>query len=634
MQILPETFIEKAESILESTPAATPTGDTFARELKKSLQATGGQPLRGSAEEQDADPFMALVQAPYNPTPEIPSPFTPQPVRFTPTEVDKLIAKLKADGVPAKALNALEEMAATPGGATLDMLVEAARQALGGRTTVLNKQDQAQLDSLAQKIMGEDGKDFQKLLSEGTPKEIMTALMSRIKSGDDTVTVSKEEMNALLTTLDVPESTSKAIMRVFGDEASLTMPAKKLAFLLEPAELAVTKTAEDLATLQNSLEKNVPTVMRDASKREEMERMAGMREDRAVAQTRTLIKDTVTQAMPGRDDAPEQDKQTRTVAQKPENKAEQQGEQKTVPTEGQNPVQTGKRALEHHPGQNSTRQAAHAAQNVQAAPDDTKNVRTSAAASQPDASARPYGAVLAGAVAAHEKSGDSGEFGKNSKEDLGRESRFGRTASHAADNRETGTTDVRNAGNSNSMFATIGQGVGTVSPQATPSAQPQAASGSALSSRAMEQVEQAILTTSKNGMQRLEVALNPVELGAMTVTLTTRNGEISALIQPDRAETSQLIIQQVEQIKAHLENQGFRVDKVEVQTHLADQNGQNWQGAEQHNATREQAARTLEWERLRRLGRGSAESSTNLAHDMQFQSRAATVAGQGMHLVA
>lgn len=109
---------------------------------------------------------------------------------------------------------------------------------------------------------------------------------------------------------------------------------------------------------------------------------------------------------------------------------------------------------------------------------------------------------------------------------------------------------------------------------------------STLPSQTLNQIEQAILSSSRNGVQRLEVKLNPVELGAMTIALATnRQGEVSAVIRPEKEETAALINQQVDQIRAELENQGFKVDKVEVQTQLADQGGQNWQGAQQHNAS-------------------------------------------------
>ena len=162
---------------------------------------------------------------------------------------------------------------------------------------------------------------------------------------------------------------------------------------------------------------------------------------------------------------------------------------------------------------------------------------------------------------------------------------------------------------------------------------------STLPSQTLNQIEQAILSSSRNGVQRLEVKLNPVELGAMTIALATnRQGEVSAVIRPEKEETAALINQQVDQIRAELENQGFKVDKVEVQTQLADQGGQNWQGAQQHNASRDLAERASILEQLRNLSRLGSEPENVLArgmHGVDGNGReAANASARGLHLVA
>ena len=107
------------------------------------------------------------------------------------------------------------------------------------------------------------------------------------------------------------------------------------------------------------------------------------------------------------------------------------------------------------------------------------------------------------------------------------------------------------------------------------------------------QVQDTVLTMMKSGAKRLEVSLNPVELGQMAVVLTMKNGEINAVIQADKAESASLINQQLDTIRQELENQGFKVENIDVEVGLSNhsdsQTGQNWESMQQHNS--EQAFR-------------------------------------------
>ena len=144
-----------------------------------------------------------------------------------------------------------------------------------------------------------------------------------------------------------------------------------------------------------------------------------------------------------------------------------------------------------------------------------------------------------------------------------------------------------------------------------------------------------------NGTTRLELQLNPVELGAVNVLLTTRNGEVSALLRPESPETASLLAQQLGELRAELEQQGLKVDRVDVQTQVRDEHGTTWQGMEQHNATRDQRSRTEEMDRLRRLSRigGGRDTGGRLAAVAQpsvlaGMSHFSSSTGRGLHLVA
>ena len=374
-------------------------------------------------------------------------------------------------------------------------------------------------------------------------------------------------MAALAKALRLPQGTARSLLDAFRGESSLTLSGREWNELLAPAKAQIDMAASDMDKLLTSLEKRLTPILRDAAKREEMERLAGMREDKAVSQARALIKDRATLAAPGREDEADPDRQTRAVPRR----------------------------------------------------DNAERISDAARAEH----------------AAARSDRDTGEADLSD----GRDENPARHAEGRNRTRASEHSGERPAAPSAALYATVSRGVDTVLPQTPqPGRFADGAGRAPLPAHALEQIEQAVLTAGKNGVQRLEVALTPENLGGMTVVLTTRHGEVSALIQPERAETAALIAQQAEHIKAQLENQGFKVEKVDVQPQLADQQGQSWQGADQHNASRDLAARVEEMDRLRRLGRSGSASSTeaspSLARDMHLQGRQATLAGHGLHIIA
>jgi len=115
--------------------------------------------------------------------------------------------------------------------------------------------------------------------------------------------------------------------------------------------------------------------------------------------------------------------------------------------------------------------------------------------------------------------------------------------------------------------------------------------------------------------------------------LTVRNGEVSAVIRPERTETAQLVNDHLHQLRQQLEQQGVKVERLEVQTQLSNnQNGSTWQGLDQHNQNREQQERSETIERMRRMAKlGGGEGV--MAREMQFTGRTADSAA-GLHIIA
>ena len=124
---------------------------------------------------------------------------------------------------------------------------------------------------------------------------------------------------------------------------------------------------------------------------------------------------------------------------------------------------------------------------------------------------------------------------------------------------------------------------------------------------------QTMLSSLKGGGTRLDLQLNPQELGSINVSLTVRNGEVSAIIRSEKSETTDMINRQVDAIRSNLEQQGIKVDKVEVrQDTRQDQNSASWQDFTQHNARQEEDARREGLARLKNLA-GVRNSTSNSA---------------------
>ncbi len=163
---------------------------------------------------------------------------------------------------------------------------------------------------------------------------------------------------------------------------------------------------------------------------------------------------------------------------------------------------------------------------------------------------------------------------------------------------------------------------------------------SMLSQQAASQIERAMLSAAADGTKRLDLQLHPAELGTVTITLTSRNGELNALIRSERPETTELLHKQLDYIRSALEQQGLKVDKIDVQTGTQENNSQydQWDSMNEHNARQEENSRREVLERLRNLGNTLNNNintdETTLEQHVQLDSYTAVNAGQPLHIVA
>ncbi|GFM33776.1 flagellar hook-length control protein FliK [Desulfovibrio subterraneus] len=147
-----------------------------------------------------------------------------------------------------------------------------------------------------------------------------------------------------------------------------------------------------------------------------------------------------------------------------------------------------------------------------------------------------------------------------------------------------------------------------------------------------EQVESGMLRTMQNGAKQLTLQLTPEDLGKITVILSVKNHEVNALIRPESAEAAKAINDQLHQLKTSLENQGLKVDNIEVQTGLQNQQDMSsWQGSTEHNAQQELRQKFLNQRRLHNL----RADNTALAQEMHNTGETAKHSTrQGVDLIA
>lgn len=191
--------------------------------------------------------------------------------------------------------------------------------------------------------------------------------------------------------------------------------------------------------------------------------------------------------------------------------------------------------------------------------------------------------------------------------------------------------------NGNSVIFSMLQG--TSEPSSAPEAMRSADPQPLLSRQAAQQVEHGLLSALKGGGARLDLQLNPQELGAISITLTARNGEVSARIRSEKTETAEMVTRQLDMIRTNLEQQGIKVDKIEVQLENKQQDdGSQWQNLDQHNSRQEEEARREELSRLKNLStiRNSSNNMKieNLEQPVHSLTQSARYSTRALHVVA
>lgn len=665
MQILPSDYSIQSQDTGAAT-AASASGN-FAGIFQSSLDSSDSDPVdnfldsvhsaidavnRGESENvkealEEDEATGPLVDAPYSRHTLNGVLYTLDEVTFTKKELQDLRASLIKAGAPEDALGGLDALMQSPDGAMLAQVMASLQM---NSTVKLSDSDKDMLTGLLNQIdpSGELAVNAMDLMQQGKGLQAL-ALIQKTFSGAEhggTIDISQDDMAILAKGLGLPASVQQKLMSSFGGADGLRCTSDQFSNLMNPARAHLAEMESKQAKLDEAAAQTVRQVIKKARERMEKEAQAESLQSREVQQSKAMIERTV-------------QKQTRENleaaldASQKENAAREQaarfseasgrsadGRQSAVINKTDNGLSAtgmGKAGEDEHAARANARRGDAA---------DMTGLRmryseSSEAAATEDGLRRLQLA----------KQGlEDGDAAKTDAERIGlvQDVRHAVTASGDGQ-KQSGMNDL--GGNLHSgqdktadlaaQFQNMRLDAARF--EATRLDAAQQNQQSSLSRQVGQQVQDGFLQAMRGNVRRLDVELHPAELGAITLTLTMRNGEVSAQIRSEKSETAELVSQQLENIRINLEQQGFKVDKLEVglqnqQKDLAESNGDQWQNMQQHNARQEEDARREELAHLQNLAnlRNSRiyPEENDLAQPMHIIGETARYATRSLHVVA
>ena len=610
MQILPtstastkKTFWEAASSHIKDDEKSM----DFVSALNKALQGT-----EKMVEEAESLPsqFTGLkttvsvkaavqVQSPYSRNTNNGVTYTLDEVSFTKQELQGLYKDLIKAGANPEVLNKLSTLADMPDGATLGQIMGSLKG--GSGTPLLSDEDKENITSLLKKVdpSGVLDTNVQALMMQGKGQEAFGMILNFTAKLDQSASleIGQEEAVSLGRGLGLGTSTLQTLAQSFGGNTSLTCATGQFADVMAPVANYFTAQAASQKTLDAALKTTLQPLISTARTRTEKEKQANSLHNRKAQQSKVFINKTVQK------NSREILDKTLEAGQQAETKNSQVGQQ-TVAADSRTEA-TPKQAAEAKTTPQTTQNAAQhaAAQPVTLAQTSADNVASAQPATQQNKN-------TAAQTQTHAQSATQQATALDDKNQKNTQS------GNSQDNKKDSTwsdllskVDAQAAAASGRAVTNVGY---TATQQAVQNADMQdAVQETAISRQVAQQVEKGLLTSLKGGGTRLDLQLNPQELGSITVSLTVRNGEVSAHIRSEKTETNDMINRQVDAIRTNLEQQGLKVDKVEVQLDSHQEQNTAWQDLNQHNSWQEEDARREELARLKNLSsiRNSSQNS-------------------------
>lgn len=594
MQILPSNSFNDSYGFFSSADYSP--SSSFMEAMDSALDAVGNADYH-SASAALEDNNAPKVESPYTRHTSNGVTYTLDEVCFTKSELQELRQALLKEGAPEESLRQFDLLAGQPDGATLAQVIAS----LMGKSEKdpMSEEDAHAITALLGQLdpSGKLGQDAIELMNQGNGMAALDLIQTALAQMDPAsgIDIDQESMLALGRGLGLNQDSLRALLEGMGGHGSLTLNNAQLNQLLNPAKNQLLSDAANAEKLDAALEKTLKGVISKARNRMEKEKAATELQNRRVEQSKVLIDRTVQQRSRDMIDAT-------VTGEHDDNEYALQG------LAGQE-LRDSLRAQLQSKAQNR---------------ESVNNSQQSVNETQPMSHAHEQ-------KSAETLKGDDRHFnqdaGRNSDKSDGWDNLLGKLSakeSRPVSNQASSIVYSMLQGNIAEEAAFTEPLQGQPLPQ--------------LPQMVASQVEQGVLRAMGNGATRLDLQLHPAELGAISITLVARNGEVTAQLRSEKSETAEMLTRQLDTLRVNLEQQGLKVDKIEVQLQdRQDQNNSNtaFDDLGQHNARQEENAFRQEVRRLRNLaGLRNIRENQNVAQDVHSINQTVRDLSQSLHVVA
>ncbi len=622
MQILPTDTADTTLNFWSSMGNQSDASTDFMQTMQDAMNSVeNGQDVSvNAALQNDSGQKQAMVESPYSRHTTDGVTYTLDEVCFTKQELQELREKLLKAGAPEESLKQFDVLAGQPDGATLAQVMASlmgTEKAVGVRD-----EDAETITALLGKIdpTGDLAASVLQCMGEGKGEDalaLITGAFAKLNP-DESIEISRDDALALGRGLGLNKNSLQSLADNFGRYDALRVTGEQFGNLMKPASMQFATDKANREKLDAALEQTLKPIISKARDRMEKEKAASALQNRKVEQSRILIDKTVQE-------------QSREIL----NQTLQSGQQADdSPDAAEIASQSEAVSRKLNGKQSGAVGEAGGAENH-----DNLADKLARASANTDKSRNAASEAVPGVGAARVETAESGKNGSGSDAPaFDHNSGQGKSKewSELLGKVETRATAPQ-ANTGNSIVFSMLQGGQRLS-EADP-IQSNAAEDQTLSRQVAQQVERGLLSALKDGGTRLDLQLHPQELGAITLTLTARNGEVSARIRSEKSETAEMVTRQLDTIRANLEQQGIKVDKIEVQLQSQQgDDGRQWQNLDQHNSRQEEDARREELARLKNLAtlRNSGENMQPeiLEQPVHSLTQTARYATQSLHVVA
>ena len=626
MQILPVDPTGSGLNFLSgmSGSSGADASSDFVQAMQNAMDSVeNGQHVSvNAALQDDSGQNRPLVESPYSRHTTDGVTYTLDEVCFTKQELQELREQLVKAGAPEESLKQFDVLVGQPDGATLAQVMAS----LMGRGTAagVSDEDAQTITALLGKIdpSGDLSLAVLQRMDEGKGEEALALISDAFAklAPNESIEISRDDALALGRGLGLNKNSLQSLSDNFGGYAALRVTGEQFGNLMAPASTQFTMDKANRQKLDAALEQTLKPIISKARDRMEKEKAASALQDRKVQQSRVMIDKTV-------------QKNSREIL----NQTLHSGQQTDTPEDSGIAAQSDAVNRKLDGRQSGAVGDADGSQNQKNPAGSLADKLNRAAANTDKADNTAMEKTVPGAATTHT---DAKEGGKNNSNAPGFENNSGQSKGKEW-NELLGKVETRatppQTNNANSIVFSMLQGGQNLSE--TSPVQDTAVQNRPLAAQVARQVESGLLSALKDGGSRLDLQLHPQELGAITLTLTARNGEVSARIRSEKSETAEMVSRQLDSIRANLEQQGIKVDKIEVQIqNQQGDDGRQWQNLDQHNSRQEEDARREELARLKNLAtlRNSEENSDSgiLEQPVHSLGQTARYATQSLHVVA